>query len=111
MYARDGTGTRGYHLTVAAARDKAGAQQHLQTLQTLQTPYVLKAGRPLNTCCVIADVPQKLWGPMDASRAKWPSAAESHDGRYHVMHIAGANQGQIFDVRPWEATMHQIARR
>ena len=104
----DGAGTSERHLTVATTSDKAEAQKHLRTMQESNQTYYLRAGRRLQTCCVVADVPQELWGPMDASRAKWEHIEESRRGLDHVMHIAGASPDQDFRLQSREAQIREI---
>lgn len=104
----DGAGTSERHLTVATTSDKAEAQKHLQSLHESTQTYVLTAGRRLKNSCVVANVPQELWGPMDASRAKWKTVLESNGGRDHVMHIAGASPNQEFRLQSREAQIQEI---
>ena len=104
----DGAGISERHLTVAATSDKAEARNHLKKLHGSTETYFVTAGRRLNESCVVSNVAQELWGPMDASRARWAKVAESNGGRDHVMHIAGATPGERFSLQPSEAQLLQI---
>ena len=106
----DNPGRRERHLTVAVTWSKDEAQKHLQHLQHLQQTYVLTAGRRVIESCVVANVAQELWGPLDASRARWKNVEESNFGRNHVMHIAGAEEGETFSLQPAEAVLREIIR-
>ena len=105
---RGAVSKHGLHLTVAATKDQSKAQQHLQNLHANDQTYHLRAGRRLNNSCVVPDVPRALWGPMDASRAKWKDIDESRRGADHVMHIAGASPNQEFRLQSREAQIQEI---